>query len=232
MFKQRLKMFLTWNVVDPLLCGIQENIFQNIFNNQCANLGIQNRFYPIGAAANYSLMYLIFRIMDENDIKDIIELGSGQTTLLIEQLLMAKNTKETVNHISYEQDVFWYNHLRQRLKNVSYRHRELVQHKIDQISCEFYANVEYRDFDFLLVDGPIGVDKFSRFGCVELIRRNTKNEFIVVIDDAERPGEKDTVGYICEMFRRKNIDFKLSYLQSLKTQAIITTPKYYHVSYY
>jgi hypothetical protein len=227
MIKDRVKSFLSWNIVDPIVHNLKEIVYQNIFNNQCLNAGISNDFYPVGDAANYSLLYLVFRILKENELETIIELGSGQTTLLIDRI-----KRTTTNHICYEDDHHWFKLLEPKLQNTDYRYTELSNYIIDDISCDWYAHVEYEDFDFLLIDGPRGVERFSRLGCCELISRSTGGEFIIVFDDSERRGEQDTIAHVCGILNRKGSKFKISQLRGNKEQTIISTGRYSSVRYF
>ena len=78
--KQRLIGFAYRHVVRPMEDLTSEQILQQIFNQQCLNWKIRNDFYPIGGAASYSLLYLLFRVLTENEIDSIVEFGSGQST--------------------------------------------------------------------------------------------------------------------------------------------------------
>src|SRR5712692_2100944 len=149
--KQKLRDFLRYNAVNPVNYVTSEVLYQGIFDNQCRNLGIKNDFYPVGVAASYSLMYLLCRIVSEHELATIVELGSGQTTLLLDRI---KNA--ATRHICYEHNEFWYDHLKSRLQHCDYRLRRLVPGREDGIDYSWYDNVEYCDFDLLLIDGPGG----------------------------------------------------------------------------
>jgi hypothetical protein len=204
-----------------------EQIFQGLFNQQCLNHQIKNDFYPVGAAANYGLMYLIVRILKELPVQNIVELGSGQSTILIDRI-----KDSTCTHTAYESNALWAGILRSRLTACDYRERPLCKLRHGDVSYQGYDTVDMQDFDFLLVDGPNGTDRHSRFGCVPLIENNQNDEFIVVADDAERPGEQETIRCIADCLAKKGIDFKLNYVAGRTTQAVITTPKYRAASYF
>ena len=78
---------------------ISEVIYQTIFLSKKHPI----TFYPVGGAANYSFLYLIDRIMEENDIRRVIEFGAGQTTLLFS--LWRK--KKSFVFYSVEHEEFW-----------------------------------------------------------------------------------------------------------------------------
>ena len=222
-----LRSFLRWTVVEPVLHSSAELGFQQIFNNQCQNAGLRNSFYPVGAAAGYSLMYLLFRIVDEHHLDRIVEFGSGQSTLLIDRL-----KKPRTKHVCYEHDPEWWSWLRGQLKDTDYRLRPLVAMAGNGKSYAWYDDVEPMDFDCLLVDGPGGVERYSRVGCRDIIERNGRTDFVIVFDDAERPGEKETIAQVCNLLRKKGLDIKVNYLWGRAKQAVITTGRFRSVSYY
>ena len=84
--KARLAGFLHRNVTDPVLAMQLELSYQNVFDIQCRNRGLTNEFYPLGAAACYGLMYLLFRVLEELPVSSIVEFGSGQSTVLIDRI--------------------------------------------------------------------------------------------------------------------------------------------------
>ena len=67
--KTRLAGFLQWHVTNPVIGMQREVAFQNMFDIQCRNRGITNDFYAVGAAASYGLMYFLFRVFDEHEIR-------------------------------------------------------------------------------------------------------------------------------------------------------------------
>lgn len=204
-----------------------ETIYQGLFNQQCLNYGIRNDFYPVGAAASYSLMYLLFRIMKEFPIRNIIELGSGQSTILIDRI-----KDRSCSHIAYENNSVWANTLRGRLSDCDYRECPLTTLKFHEINYQGYQNLETKHFDLLLVDGPNGTDHYSRFSCMPLIEKNINEEFIVIFDDATRQGEQDTILHLADCLSKNKIDYKLNYIAGRTTQAIITTKKYRAASFF
>lgn len=225
--KRRLADFLTWHTVLPLSNQIQETIYQSIFNQQCATLGIRNDFYPVGAAANYSLMYLLARTLSEQQPGSIVEFGSGQSTMLIDRIRSAAGT-----HLCVEHDSQWHSLFSQRLTRCEYIHRPLTSSRNLGRCYDFYADIPPRPFDLLLVDGPIGVDEFSRFGCVNYALENAKPDFLIVVDDHHRPGEKQTVQVLFETLRRTRPDLRMRELQAARSQAVIASGRYLQTLYY
>lgn len=219
--------FINFNFMPRINALHSENIFQGLFNQQCLNFGIRNDYYPVGAAASYSLMYLLTRILNELPIKNIVEFGSGQSTVLIDRIKEAD-----CSHTAYEQNAEWAKILRSRLSTCDLRECAISPMEHDGVSYLGFENLETQPFDLLLVDGPIGADKFSRFACVPFIEANIEREFVVIIDDASRPGEQETISHLVDYLLQKKVDFNLNYLSGRTTQALITTPKYRAASYF
>lgn len=215
------------NAFAPTVNACNEIIYQSIFNTQCKRHSIECALYPVGAAANYSLLYLIVRILEENDITKIVELGSGQSTLLIDKL-----KSSGAKHYCYEDNKYWFERMHGQLTDVDYRYGPLEECTYDGKKHKWYSNVELHDFDLLIVDGPPEVKAFSRFGCNQIIDANKNSDFIIVLDDTNRLGEQDTLNYIYKKLIRKGLDVSVSTISAAKRQTVITTGKYKGVSYY
>lgn len=84
----------------------------------------------------------------------------------------------------------------------------------------------------MLVDGPRGVDEFSRFGCVETIRANTTKDFVIVFDDCDRPGEIQTIRFVEQLLASKGDIFRKRELRGRTSQAILATAGFSSVLYY
>lgn len=225
--KSKLIYFIQYNFQPRIEALHSEAIFQGLFNQQCLNYGLRNDFYPVGAAASYSLMYLIFRVIKEFQIHKIIELGSGQSTILIDRI-----KEVSCSHTAYEQNSLWANILRGRLSDCDYRESQIIPLQDHEIAYQGYEKLDLQAFDLLLVDGPNGSDRFSRFSCIPLVEGNIGNEFVILFDDASRPGEQDTILHLANYLSQKKVDFKLNYLSGRTTQAVITTHKYRAASFF
>lgn len=204
-----------------------EQIFQGIFEQQCRRHGIDEVFYPVGAAASYSLMYLLTRVLSELPVRRVFELGSGQSTVLIDRLRGAEGT-----HVVYEQSDVWARAVAVRAPRCELRHSPLVEKSFEGVAYRGFEAMQSADFDLLLVDGPNGTDHASRYDCVPLVDANRSPEFVVIVDDADRPGERETVAALTKLLLRKGIDHKLNHIAGRTTQAVITTPGMRAASYF
>lgn len=225
--KNRVAGFLTWHVVNPVLRELREALFQGIVERDLRRLAVQADFYPVGGAACYSLLYLLIRILTENRIQSIVELGSGESTRLIDRI-----RAPDAQHVCYEHDASWHTRSAGRLDRCDFRLRPLVHQHVESIPCDWYDNVALQDFDLLLVDGPIGVDRYSRIGCWNLIRANRKKDFVVILDDSGRPGETETLAFVASGLRGLGLEPHVRQLDSGTVPAIIGCGNLAHVGFY
>ena len=203
-----------------------EVVYQNIFDRDLAAIAIPNIFYPLNAAANYSLLYLVLRSAREFEIRSVVELGAGQTTVLLNCLRkhgILKGEALTIEH-----DAAW-----------SERIKRDVDHPVATVPLVERQDGPYRykgyDFsavkmpqciDLLLIDGPVAYDEkrmYSRHGALALLDRLNPNGFIIIVDDAERDGEAALAERIREYFLIKNIEFAAGLSNAAKRQILFAT---------
>ena len=72
----------------PLVPGM-EAVYQRIVQRELCRLKVEDQFYPLGAAANYGLLYIILRAVSDFSLKKVVELGAGQTSLVLKSLVAA-----------------------------------------------------------------------------------------------------------------------------------------------
>ena len=180
----------------------KEVVYQNLFHAALARHGIPDAFYPVGGAANYSLLYLLLRMIEELPVRTVLELGCGQTTLLLDRL----DRDRRLEVVSLEHDHEWSERIGSQVKH-EVRHAPLLERTIHGRRAEAYDSdvaTSGRKFDLVLVDGPKGARSYSRWGCLEMLESCLGDDFIVVFDDAERRGELDTIGAALELLAGKD----------------------------
>jgi hypothetical protein len=225
--RKRLRSFYLNNIAPDIKALQLEQIYQGIFHQQLRSLRIEENFFPVGAAASYSLMYFLARVLSELPVRRIVELGSGQSSVLIDRIRQADGW-----HRAFEQSAIWAARVKGVAPRCDVRTCQVVPKVRDGVPYDGFDGLEVADFDLLVVDGPVGTDRYSRFDCVELVLRNQASDFIVVIDDAGRPGEQETVQELLQALQQRGVDFKLNYLVGRTTQAVLTTPLFRSASYY
>ena len=183
-----------------------------------------------GWAANYSFIYLLFRILDKIEPRNILEFGLGQTTKLTTQYIMHKNPEAYLNVCEHSLD--W----------IQIYQPELPKHehiRINHLNLEYFdyqckRNDKYagllelvgdQKFDLIIVDGPVGGGKnLPRSNVVDLIGHgNLAKDFVIIFDDAERVGEKKTIRRTQAALRKESIVFQTFERFGIKRQAYIVS---------
>jgi hypothetical protein len=188
-------------------------------------------------AVDYSYLYVLNRILSEYKPTKIIEFGLGESSKLVSTYL-SYYLFESTHHI-IEHDVNWRNKFLERFE-LSDRSKisicPITTKSINGESVNSYDNilpVVDDNYDLFLIDGPFGSPKYSRYDIVDLINlKNNKDEFIILFDDTNRSGEKDTIKEIFNCLRAKGIKFYSSEYIGVKSVTVIATEMYkYAVSF-
>jgi hypothetical protein len=216
------------------LAPYMEPVYQQLACRDLARRGIDDLFYPVGGAANYGLFYIILRITADFPIKEVVELGAGQTTLLFDALAKVKALKGNITTI--EHDKLWADTIASKVSHQVIRAR-LLPKRINQISFSGYdfTSLSRNTIELLLIDGPpawTSATAFSRMAAAELVERLDAAGFIVVIDDAEREGEKLLACTIEGLLRNKKIHYARGQINSNRRQIIISGGRYIGAAYY
>ena len=171
----------------------QESSYRHLFLRDLARLNIVDNFYPVGAAANYGLLYLLLRCAKELPLARVLEFGAGQTTLLLHELAAALGTGFTVTTV--EHDPFWADASGGRTGRPLVS-APLVPARVGAHAIRWYDPAVVAGlgggFDLVVVDGPAAstrADLYDRLGFAELVPNLLARNCVVIVDDAHRPGE-------------------------------------------
>lgn len=211
--------------------GSNELLYERLFSNALHRFDLQNRYYPIKSAANYSLLYLILRIVTELPVHRVLELGCGQTTLLLDAL----RTQREFEVLTLEHDRDWANRMQ---KSVAHPITvaplcERMVHGHTTLTYDISPDALGAPVDLLIVDGPIGNRRKSRWGCLELLSGGTlNNDYVVIFDDAQRKGELDTIRVALKLLAMNGQRPSIGVTQALSSQCVIATGCHAEASYY
>jgi hypothetical protein len=225
------KLLRRRHVVKPGL----EAVYQKIFQRDLKRIGIEDVFYPLGFAANYGLLYFILRSAKSFHFKSIVELGAGQTSLLLNSLVEKHAISAAI--LSVEHNKEWADRVRAQVRH-SVMHANLAPGASASgrfVGYDFSSAKVPALIDFLIVDGPPGASiggKFARHGALALIDRLDPRGFVVVVDDAERPGEIALGDLICKELRAKKIDHNVGEIVASKRQIIISSGEFWEAAYF
>ena len=191
-----------------------------------------------GWAANYSFIYMLYRILDNAKPKHILEMGMGQTSKVTSQYVANCNPQASLDII--ENDADWINTYQPQLV-------ESEQIKIHQCGLEFFkdGNCECRKYqnlqeiisnqkyDLIIVDGPFGGGQtFPRSNILDLIKNhNLAEDFIIIFDDAERVGEQNTIEQAKNLLAQQGIEFFDFIREGIKRQYYLTSKSKQFIQY-
>lgn len=152
-------------------------------------VGVNVALHPGGWAASASLLCTVARIVTELPIKNVLELGCGQTTILLAALKETMDFKLT----TIEHDAGWANFITERSGH------EIELAALNSDGTGYVLNELPGPFDLILVDGPPGTgDAHSRHGAFAVIERHLARPGVVVIDDTHRRGERALAGMVAQ----------------------------------
>ena len=201
-----------------------EAIYRDLFLRELALLGEEDKFFPTGGAANYSLLYLILRIGSEFQPQSVLDIGAGQSTLLWAMLQRRGLVGEV---LTLENDAEWGARI-----GAQVTHQVLITPlrpaKIGGRSVTTYdwaAAKAGRRFDVMVCDGPRGTPRDSRRGVLSTLD-DLPTDFALVLDDAERAGEQDTVAAIHSRLQADKVDYAVGVVRAAKTQAVFAAGRF------
>jgi hypothetical protein len=179
-----------------------ENYYRNLLVDSAAARCIKlPPLYPAGSGANYSLLNSIFRACFELPITKVLEFGAGQSSLLLDSIASQRREKLTVTTL--EEDPNWAEWMGRRVSHEILL-RSLEQRTIRGRSTLSYSGIDNlpTGVDLLIIDGPKGTARFSRWAGLEAADRCLSEEFLIIFDDADRKGEQDTIRELLRTIRK------------------------------
>jgi len=193
---------------------------------------IENLNLNIGRwAGSYAFFYVLNRILNEYRPKNILEFGLGESSKFISTYLdyVLKDSKHTIIEQNIEWQHYFCNHFKLS-KDSQIKICELIQKNVNGFEINSYANLDSivdTKYDLYIVDGPFGSANYSRYDIVTLVQNlNSDDEFIIVMDDYDRKGEKDTTSELLTLFKNKSITIFHKIYVGKKSIAVLTTKKY------
>lgn len=172
-------------------------------------------------AGNYTFFYILYRVIKETQPKAILELGLGESTKFITSLIDVYKIK---HHDVVEHDQEWINIYKSKELNSSvtkFFHKNLVETDYNNTPHFSYSDldgVNLKSYDLYVIDGPFGSKFDSRKEIIDLIMlRDNSKDFVIIIDDSDRVGEKLTIKNLENYFIKESIGFKSTHYHGLKS---------------
>jgi len=186
-------------------------------------------------AASYSFLYVLVRILSDYKPNKIIEFGLGESSKIVSSFLNNELVNST--HLIIEQDESWIEAFKSRFdlsKNSQVLHLPLEVTTVKGFPVKSYGGIQKNVsgvFDLYIVDGPFYSMNYSRYDiCLLAERFSLNDEFIIIIDDYGRAGEKETVTDLINQLNTKDIKTHSTVYSGNKSQIIIATEKYRFVA--
>jgi len=206
----------------------KEVIYQNLFYKLIEKKSDID-FFPVKAAASYSLLYLIYRTIEEVPVSNVLELGAGESTKLLSSIGSSKKV------VTLESDEFWANSLNEQVHsniNVIFSPERVENIRGYESSC-YQEDLDGSFFDMIIVDAPKGLKKRSRWCSLKYLSNNLSKEgFVVIFDDVDRLGEMDTVEEFLKLLDTKGVDYQVSFTRARKTQCLISSGDSYRKAHF
>lgn len=179
-----------------------------------------------GALRPICISYILNEIII-NQRKNILEFGSGLSTILIARLLKKNNLEAQI--ITIEHNNEWANIIHEYLVNENLlKYVTIIRTDLKEIETPL-GNVNWYDYDIisnalndkkidlLIIDGPLANTekiKYSRSPALFEMNKYLASDFCILLDDANRKGEKDLI----RLFKKKNLKIKFQLIS--KTLAV------------
>lgn len=207
-----------------------ESVYQSIFQRDLERYGIEDDFYPIGSAANYSLLYLVLRICKEIKPRSVLDIGAGQTSMLWSRLAGSGAPKV----LTVEHDPEWSRVVQTRIEQPillsPLREARAGEHRV--LTYDWDEIRAHGPFDVIVCDGPHGTTRWSRLGVINMLDETLPEDFVLVMDDAERAGERESVAALRARLETMGRKIRIGKVRGQKAQAVIAGGAYWPAAYF
>ncbi len=209
-----------------------EVLWAQTFNNTTANSEwlVDRTFSPGRWAVGYPYLYVLYRVLNQFKPRQILELGLGQTT----RMIGSYTARFGAAHDLVEHDEEWMAFFKTSgytVPDATKIHQlPLIERQyLDDDKVTAYGNFREtftdRKFDLISIDAPFGgqAKKYSRVDVLELLPDCLCDSFVIMIDDYNRAGEKNTVELIKKALDDKMIPYSAGGFRGEKELMIIVS---------
>lgn len=164
-------------------------------------------------AVGYNYLYVMTRILNDLRPVSVLELGLGVSTTLISKYFESIGNPDAVHFIA-EHDNDWIKFYEKShpLPSCSIVKKQKLVKKRDG-NDEYYAyenlleTIQGFKFQIISIDAPFGGRHKSRADILELLPDVLTKEFVIIIDDVNRIGERNTCLEIKQILNDNNIKY-------------------------
>lgn len=208
---------------------LKELFYANVFNSTIVNSPWWNyAVSPGNMAVGYPFLYMLYRVLDEVQPKHILELGLGQSSLMT----TAYGSRFECDHTIVEHDGDWIEFFRKKLHgdNYSFFVPKLLQREIEGNIVNMYDDIspvaKGKKYDLLIIDAPFGSENISRIDTLNYIPEILCDDFILILHDAQRKGELNTIKMLENMLQEDGISFAHGLYPGIAYTYVATSPGY------
>ncbi len=211
-----------------------ELVWAQVFNSSITGSSwLKNASFSPGRwAVGYPGLYILYRIYNDVKPASILEFGLGESSKLLLQYHKSHISEITI--VDHNQE--WVDYFSQAYDNVNDVVTLLpTTYKTIQGSKTLtYNNLEKilhpKCYNLIVIDGPYGSNTFSRSQIIDLVTNDCLAEdFIIVMDDYNRPGEVQTMNEVQILLKQKGYTFKTGIYSGQKDTFILCSPKYQYL---
>lgn len=209
---------------------INEIYYAHLFHSATySSPWLKNKSFSPGRwAVDFSFLYTLYRVLNGQQPKEIVEFGLGETTRMLSQYCDAFNARVS----TFEHDSKWALFF-QRSFALSQK-LQLIEADLEEITFKGFKTLSYnkrflksidQKLQLIIIDGPFGSLNYSRIQILDLIPHCIDfRDFCILIDDYQRAGEKETATEVCNVLKTNNIDFVSKEYAGEKRHLLICSP--------
>lgn len=186
--------------------------------------------FPGGWAVGFSFLCVMYRVLDEFRPVSILEVGLGQSTKMTSSYMKSELNANATIHCIVEHDEEWVDFMKNSvdLKKSKLIILPLIRKEYKGSSGIVYENFEDKvgteKYELILIDGPFGSGgKFSRTDILSIVPKCLADDFVIMVDDTERKGEKNMCKELCGILKQNNIDYVFSEYVGQKNFTVIAS---------
>lgn len=203
---------------------LQEIYWANVFRDSIQDsVWLKNKSFSPGRwAINYIGLYVFYRVLNDFKPKSILECGLGQSSKMTIQYARYYNSKLNI----FEHNIPWIEFFKKSFGDIdsfirpSELEKVIIKGKESLTYKNFEQKINNEKFDFIFIDGPYGSDNYARSQLIKLVN-NLEKSFVVIMDDYERIGERETTDLFEEKLKFKEIKYLKKIYKSDKHLCLI-----------
>lgn len=87
----------------------------------------------------------------------------------------------------------------------------------------FAERIKGKQFSLISIDGPWGSERHSRRDIVDLLPDILEKDWAIIMDDTERPGERETIAEIESVLKKNAIEYHKGFYSGIKGCCVLAS---------